>query len=266
MFFNATHAGRAYSLLALLALFMVILGTSKARYWLPVMLAAVVLLVLTRSRTACVACAVGALSSILSAIGSPEVGARRIAFRLAAVASVALAAGVALVYSHVIGVQELMEFARVPKGVQSLIEARRRYYGYGYSHFWSYGLTGYGFLSKWGTLEGISTLDEAAELRYGYDMDPHNTFMTVAQQIGIPGTALFALLVLSVWAAARRQLSPGRSFLIGTLAYCTVLFMNNTWVSFGNPGDRTSLVSLVALLSWVPRRWRPSGPSLSEQP
>ncbi len=256
MFANPIHASRAYSLLVLFALSMVLLVPSKARYWLPVMVVAVVLLALTRTRTASAACAIGLLFCLASAIGSPELKARRIAFRVAAATAVVLAAGAAVVYAQRIPVERLMEFARVPKGVESLVEARGRYYGYGYSRFWSYGLTGYGFLSKWGDLEGTSTLAEAAELRYGFDTDPHNTFMTVAQQIGIPGAALFAFFVLLIWAAARRQLSPARGFLTAILAYCTVLFINNTWVSFGNPADRTSLVAIVALLSWRPVGWQ----------
>ena len=117
----------------------------------------------------------------------------------------------------------------------------------------SYGIFGWGFLSKFGTARSIVTVFGLEFPRYEWTTatDPLNMLVLATKQTGFVGGLLLAALLVCLVAAVGRLHGTARAVAGGWLAAGLVFgLLDGNWlVSFGDPVDRLSLVALSAMLS-----------------
>jgi len=251
MFINATFPGHllCISVVWLFALLLHNRASSRRGVFALLILAGLMLL-LTGTRTGIFGATVGVGFSISLGFTIDNVWHRR---RYLAAATLALCVLVTSVVVLAIAPDLRHKAAQRFRlhGWDSPLEAatvaRGRYWSKGIEEFTEQGWFGQGFLSKWGIVEYDGGLT-MPRVRYLYDEDPHSTPLTVAQQIGLPAVAFFALYLASLLYMIVRCKGEWRPSL---LAYFAMIFAwmvgENSLTSFGSPGDRVMLV-LIALL------------------
>jgi hypothetical protein len=251
-FANPTTMGRIAALGLLFWLARLIARRGRDRFSAAMLLAACVLVALTRTR-ACVAAAVlGALTCLAVGALSSEGRARVRATRVAVVGLFCSALlGVSLL--TVTDAGEVADFLRLQQGFNRIYStARAMNWQAGMARLGDVGFFGNGFLSKFDPTHTHKVMGIVLPAYdWTTDRDPLNSVLGACQQTGWVGGALFVcFLALLIW---RSLAAPPRvrPLLAGLCAAGLVwgLLDGNWLTSFGDPVDRLSLAIFALLLS-----------------
>jgi hypothetical protein len=253
MFGTATTAGRLLALAVILGVARWLSGR-KLPFWLPyATLLAGGLLMMTRTRASIAAGMLGSGFIVWNAaFGRDRTGQLKPQRAIALMCL--LVVGLAFVLlSGVFSQEELARHFRFEGGIEGVYAARSMNWEQSWAELPSYGVFGWGFLSKFGKSRSIVRVFGLEFPRYEWTTgtDPLNMLFLVTKQTGVPGGLLLAALLVCLVAAVARLRGTARAASGGWLVAGLVFgLLDGNWlVSFGDPVDRLSLVALAGLLS-----------------
>ena len=256
MFENASHSGRILAICSVAWFVVWLTGRRDGRVMIALAVS-ITLLLLTRTRASIGAAALGCgavyVSVLLDGTSWRRSSVRR---RTGIVFGSAVLAGAVL--SQVLDLTETSRFLRVEGGIQTALSHRMMNWSRGYGDFWSYGMFGHGFMSRFGDSSNVTNIGGIEFPRYNWQTadDPLNMWMSMAKHTGIPAMLLLGLLLRGIW-QLRSQTADLSSRALFTGVFCCGLlfgsFDGNWLMSFGHPVDRLCLV-LFAVLGSAPSR------------
>jgi O-antigen ligase len=146
----------------------------------------------------------------------------------------------------------VVAYLRVDGGISQMYESRAMNWEAGYRSLSSYGLFGFGFISKFAE-QGTATFMGIAIPQYDWNMesDPLNMIMLTSRQTGIPGGLFLLAMLVAIFRGISRMPGAESHLARGLLAAGLIFGLaDGNWLtSFGDPVDRFSFVALSLLVS-----------------
>jgi len=260
IFANPTIAARLMAITFLLYLVNFIFVNKYSNKTLLIIGISLVLIIMTKTRASIFATFVGASLIILAAIHVKKSFSR---WRVCA-----LLIGVCVVCSLVlssydIGLEDMFQksrrYIRIDKDLTTIyLEARASNWRSGYKDISKYGLFGMGFMSKFGITDhfytGSTHTNQNIIPRYNWATtdDPLNMVLSVAKQQGWISSFLYILLLLLIIKNTVNVESEIGKFTALAVVLLGLIFgfLDGNWMtSFGDPVDRTSMITIALVLS-----------------
>jgi hypothetical protein len=149
--------------------------------------------------------------------------------------------------------QEKLKYTfRLEGGTEALGQSRGLVWREGWATFFDTGLTGSGFLSKYGNSEDQTKIYGIKVPRYDWNTsdDPLNSLLLINRQIGLPGALIFLGLLYALWRAAITSVSELRPLTVAFFSFGVfTAFLNDNWLlSFGDSFDRFSYILFACAL------------------
>lgn len=237
------HAGTVAMITSILILWAILQSGGRRWYLWPAWAVAMCALVMTRTRSFIFGCTIGSLA--LLAVGAQRhTASGRYARELAFVFLLAtITFGIVISYSPNV-LPRLRAHLRIEGDSEEILEGRMIHWQLGVLHVKAYPIFGRGPMAKFGnatdptvnTYEMISCFD--------------NTWLTMAQSYGIPGSALFAASVLAMLVLSLRGCGTMPLLAVGLLTAGIGSSFSSMWaVSFGSGGDRAMWLILGLALA-----------------
>ena len=252
MFGNATYSGQFLALALVWWTALWLYGHIGFCWFVLLATPTAPMLIMTRTRSSMAAALVGITVAVVTAARrgwSPS----RLGLRRAALAIFVLSvAFIYVVSSQAFDDPEVARYLRIEGGASGVYAGRARYWQAGYQRLPSCGLFGWGFLSKYGRSEATRQVFGISVPMYDWTTtaDPLNSLLLTAQQIGLPGMVLFAMLIVALARGCLRAGGRRKGLAVAILAVMVTLTVGENWLtSFGAPLDRLGAVALALLLS-----------------
>lgn len=256
MFVNASHSGRMLAL-AVVTCFTIWLTSPRQQMWqVAFLLAAAVLLVMTRTRASIASATVACAAVFLTVQFSNNSWKQSSTGRKTGIVLFILVTA-AFVGWLTIDLSEATTFLRVDGGITGVIASRTMNWSRGFGEFDEYGILGGGFMSRFGDTSNPLVIGGISVPKYDWLTadDPMNMWMSMAKQSGIPAMIVLLFIVIAIW-QMRSQMTdfPSRCLVTGFLVSGLVFgSVDGNWLlSFGHPVDRFSMV-VFAILGSIPR-------------
>jgi len=240
------HTGMVAWITSILILWAILQGGAKRRYLWVAWSIAMCVLVMTRTRSYIFGCTIGSLALVATA-ARPHNRSTRHARQLALglLPIVIILGGIIGYNPHIL--PRVRTHLRLEGDAEDILKARMTLWEWGIQHSKTYPVFGRGPMAKFGDTTDPSV--NAYETRFCFS----NTWLTMAQSYGIPGSALYAASVLAMLVMAFRGYGTMPTLAIGLLVAGIGSSFSSMWsVSFGSAGDRAMWLILGLALAAPP--------------
>lgn len=249
-FDSATHLARLSALAVVCAFSEWLVAARHRRPWMLLIVPALALLALSRTRASIGAALVGCLAVLLSHTLARERVYRTRAAVVTAAVFLFLITAFFLVDLEVVDTDNVLDFLRLRGGVSEVLGPRMRIWASGFDRLDEVGLLGEGFSAKFAGPTATKWGVEYPTYDWREIVDPHNMLVTTALQNGLVAMVLLGLLVGGIGVAVLRLDPRPRAMALGVLTSGLVfgLFDGNWFIAF-SPVDRISMIILALMLA-----------------
>lgn len=253
LYSNSIVAGQMFGLTCLL-LFWSILHTRSKKVWgyWALFSIAILCLVLTRTRTDIVATPIGMIACLFVAMCSSNAAIpRRRARAILGLLVLLLVISYIWLTGPATDIGRTREYLRVTGDYDDIIKGRLEYWEAGIGNLSLKNIFGDGPLAKYA---GQLSTQESGYVR---ELNMHNTFLSVSQYYGWPGSILFIFLVASVGGTFLKRKDTYATLGLSLMAFGLVQCLTENWLlTFANPLDVYSWFILGLTLTHGPSNRR----------